>query len=44
MRRWWLERADCYTELGFPASYDGEGLTIESGGPEQHEAYRAAGL
>lgn len=43
MRQWWLERADCYTEQGFPAHHDGEGLTIEGGGPEQREPYRAAG-
>lgn len=44
-REWWVARAACYTEQGFPAVVlpDGEGLEIQSGGAAQREAYRAAG-
>ena len=40
-RQWWTAKASCLTENGFPAHYDGEGITITGGGSDQREARRA---
>ena len=39
-RRWWIAKAQCHTDNGFPAHYDGEGIETEVG-PGQREDYRA---
>lgn len=39
-RQWWTAKAECLTDNGFTAYYDGEGLTIGGGGEGQREARR----
>lgn len=38
-RQWWIAKAQCHTDNGFPAHYDGEGIETEVG-PSQREDYR----
>ena len=39
-RQWWIAKAQCHTDNGFPAYYDGEGIETEAG-RGQWDDYRA---
>lgn len=41
-RQWWTAKAQCLSDNGFPAFYDGEGITITGGGVDQKAARQAA--
>lgn len=38
-RQWWVAKAQCHTDNGFPAHYDGEGIESDVG-PGQQRDYR----